>query len=414
MDIKVGRTVFVLLIFSLSIGSHSSGNSTTFDEEIRKGYIDSDYTKAANLLEQQIKELKEKEPISPSDLYRKSLLLAHIYAWKLNKPDSALEEYLRSSELRKTMERSKESPPIELLWLSELYEKKGDNSKAREYLQELLKELISSKEKAEDDLSIIIADELINLVKYQIDCINLKEHGGKGFKPLLDRIKPTSSPTQSLFPLLTVLLVPSAEFEYSIAMKTDPSEFIANSPQSLSYMMLNYGLILNLAAGSVSRSSEQAVKAYLSKYSDSYFSLLLRFSFYRFYKDSGQDEKAGPLLKGLKETAVKRGMKLILSPDERFLSPEKTWKTYIKALTEGDVETVTECYIPGQHKERQIFNALGKEKMKKIGQEMGTIQKVTGSENEAKYRIRRMEDEKEITYYVHFRNIDGEWKMKEF
>ena len=45
---------------------------------------------------------------------------------------------------------------------------------------------------------------------------------------------------------------------------------------------------------------------------------------------------------------------------------------------------------------------------------MGNIGKITGSEKEAKYRIRRMEEGKEITYYIHFYNVDGEWKMDEF
>jgi hypothetical protein len=57
---------------------------------------------------------------------------------------------------------------------------------------------------------------------------------------------------------------------------------------------------------------------------------------------------------------------------------------------------------------------MGKERMIELGEKMGNIGKVIAGENEAKYRIRRMEKDKEITYYIYFHNIDGEWKMREF
>jgi hypothetical protein len=52
--------------------------------------------------------------------------------------------------------------------------------------------------------------------------------------------------------------------------------------------------------------------------------------------------------------------------------------------------------------------------MKEIGEKMGNIGKIIASEQEAKYRIRRMEEGKEITYYIYFHNFDGEWKMRDF
>jgi hypothetical protein len=75
---------------------------------------------------------------------------------------------------------------------------------------------------------------------------------------------------------------------------------------------------------------------------------------------------------------------------------------------------LSECYIPGQRKNREVFALLGKEKMQEIGEKMGNIGKISATEQEAKYRIRRIEGDKEITYYVYFYNLDGEWKMQEF
>ena len=40
--------------------------------------------------------------------------------------------------------------------------------------------------------------------------------------------------------------------------------------------------------------------------------------------------------------------------------------------------------------------------------------RVSGSEREAIYRVKRIENGKEYTHEIRFYNIDGEWKMHEF
>jgi tetratricopeptide (TPR) repeat protein len=415
--------ILLLSLVFFTVNFISICNAAILEQEIKESYINSDYKKTTKLLEQQVNQLTEKaskgERISFSDLYRKMLFLAHIYAWKLNKPDSALTKYQKVNALRQSSEEIKKSPPFEFLYTAEIYEMKKDFSKAREYYQDFLKELAVIQEKENDDISILMGDELTKFVKYQIDGINLKDKTTEKLKPLLPKLKLSSSLTSSaLYPFLTVILVPTAEYDFAIASKTYLADYIKQSPTNLNSVILNYMLIVNASASSVDESSEKAIEAYLLKYPESYHSLLLGYMFYKFYKENEQYEKAEKLLRELKKIARKRGIEIVTDPDKRFSSPENTWDIYKKAFIEGDIETVKECYVPGGGVTIKAFREIGKEQMKEIGETMGNIQKITGNEESAKYRIKKKEKfkdkEEDITYYIYFQNIDGEWKMQAF
>jgi hypothetical protein len=105
----------------------------------------------------------------------------------------------------------------------------------------------------------------------------------------------------------------------------------------------------------------------------------------------------------------------IIPPDPRFASPDMTWNLYKESLVKGDLESVLQCLSPNYALiQQQIFQPLGKEGMKKIGLEMRPIQKVKQDKETAKYRIRKNEKGKEITYYIQFINIEGNWKIDAF
>jgi hypothetical protein len=415
---KKGFCIFPFLILLSLVIFSSFSYSTTTDQEITKSYINSDYVTAVSLLEKQIKEQKLKgskdERGEYVNLYKKYLLLAHIYAWRLNKPDVALLRYQELNELRRSYKEASKFPPFELLYIAEIYEVKNDYPKASERYQYLLNELIDFKEKENDDFSILMSEDLIKFLKYQIDSLHLKARTEKRYKPLLTRLKLSSQLTVHFFPFLALSLVPTAEYIFSPDKPIDLVDKIKQSPSDFSSMILNYALILAASAGTVDESSEKAMEAYLSKYPESYYSLQLRYLFYKFYKESGQTQKAEKLAKELDKIGSKRGIELIIDPDKRFSSPEKTWETYRKALIAGNIDIVAECYVPGEWKNRKAFAFLGKEKMKEIGERMGNIGKIIATEQEAKYRIRRIEGDKEITYYIFFHNFDGEWKMRDF
>jgi len=392
--------------------------SATIDQEVTKSYIASDYVTAANRLEQQIEEQKlrdsKAERVDYSSLYMNYLVLCHLYAWRLNKPDVALLKYQELNELRHSYKSASKLARLELLYIAEIYEVKNDYPKARENYENLLKELANFGEKENDDLSILISEDLIKFVKYQIDGLQLKAKTEKRDKPLLTKLKLSSQMTHQFFPFLAFGLAPAVGYILSSGKSIDLVDWIKQSPPDLSSMIQNYALILATSASTVDESSAKAMEAYLSKYPESYYSVQLRYLFYRFYKESEQTKKAEKLVKDLEKIAGKRGIELIIGPDKRFSSPEKTWGTFRNALIEGNIDVVADCYVPGQWKNRKTFALLGKEKMKEIGGKMGDIGKIIASEQEAKYRIRRIEEGKEITYYIYFYNFDGEWKMRDF
>ena len=410
--------IFLFMILLSLVFFSSLSHSAAIDQEIAKSYITSNYGTTVNLLEQQIEEQKLKglkdERGEYVNLYRKYLLLAHIYAWRLNKPDVALLKYQELNELRRSYKEASKFPPLELLYIAEIYEVKNGYPKAREHYQYLLNELIDFKEKENDDLSLLMSEDLIKFVKYQIDGFHLKARAEKEQKPLLTRLKLSSQLTHHFFPFLALSLVPTAEFIFSPDKQIDLVEKIKQSPPDFSSMILNYALILAASAGTVDESSEKAMEAYLSKYPESYYSLQLRYLFYKFYKGSGQTKKAERLAKELEKIASKRGIELIIGPDKRFSFPEKTWETYKNALTAGDIDLAMECYVPGRRGHGKVFDALGREKMKEIGKSMGNIHKVKAGETMAEYMIIREKEGKEISYGIYFHNLDGEWKMREF
>lgn len=410
----VTPSIIVLLIMIFP----SLSNSVMMDQEITKFYIASDYATAAKLLEQQIKELKEKDLKNGTtnfpDLYKKQFLLAHIYAWRLDKGEIALLKYQEVNELRERFKEINKFPPFEFLYIAEIYEKKNDLPKAREYYQNLLKELAAFQDLESDDVSIIMAEDLVKLVKYQIDSLSLKAGTTKNYKPLLKRLKLSGQISYSIAPYLSIFLVPTAEYDFSVVERTDLSNYIRQSPTDLASMILNYSLVLNASAGSVDESSEKAMEAYLSKYPESYYSLQLRYLFYKFYKESGQIQRAEKLAKELDKIGSKRGIELIIDPDKRFLSPKKTWETHRNALIEGDMDLAMDCYVPGRRGLRKVFDALSRKKMKEIEKSMGNIHKVKAGETMAEYMIIRKKNGKEFSYAIRFQNIEGEWKMYEF
>jgi tetratricopeptide (TPR) repeat protein len=388
-------------------------DAENIDIEIEQSYINSDFESSAKLLEQKISQFKGKLPAgrrSALQIYMNQLLLAHIYAWKLNKPEKSLEIYEELIQLNKTGKGKRKMPALEFLYTAELYAAKNNLQEAEKYYQMFMIDLSELKEREHDNLSSMFADELIKFTKYQIDGIRLKMGGEHRLK----KLKLSSAMTPNMALIFSMALVPAARYETLVAMRTDLSTYIQQNTANISSMVIDYGLLLQATGGSVDKSSEKAMKAYLSKYPEGYFSLSLRYLFFKFYQESGQKKKADMLLAELDNIARKRGMELIVNPDKRFSSPEKTWETYKKALMAGDLDLALECHIPNNNKYRQIFKLMGKDKMKKMAEKMNPIGKITLDDMRAKYRITRNEKGNEITYYIYFSNINGEWKIVQY
>lgn len=103
------------------------------------------------------------------------------------------------------------------------------------------------------------------------------------------------------------------------------------------------------------------------------------------------------------------------NPDPKFSSPEKTWVLYKNAMMKGDFESAYKCLMPGYEKKlRSIVEAIGEKRMREIAEAMNPIEKIIADENSAKYRLIRNIKEKNITFYVYFINVFGEWKIDQY
>ena len=412
--IKHHYSLILAVILSLTPAQVSTVHAVK-TKEIQEAYVNSDYVKVVELLEQKIDQFREKQQSDyrrkSLDLYSDYLLLAYIYAWKLSEPEKALKFYQESIKLRQSPQARRRMPAFEFLHMADVYEWKKDFSRAEEYYRKFMGELIALKAKEHDDFSIIMANELIRFTKYQIDSINLKN--GKDL--LLPELKLSSIMFHNITPFfMTFFFSPAAKFETDIAMKTGLSDYFKMSPKNVCSMFFNFSLLLSSAGGSVDESSERAMEVYLLKYPESYGALLLRYLFYKYYKESDQKQKAEALFVELEGIGRKRGMTFIVSPDKRFSSSERTWETYKKALIDGDIDTALECHVPGNNKYQEIFQIMGQEKLKEMAEKMRPIEKITSDQMSAKYRINRKMQGKDITFYIYFTNINGEWKIMEY
>jgi hypothetical protein len=99
-------------------------------------------------------------------------------------------------------------------------------------------------------------------------------------------------------------------------------------------------------------------------------------------------------------------------PDKRFSSPDKTWRLYKSALIAGDFELAHNCLMPRFAEEHDaIRKAIGDEKMKEKAKAMRPIEKVTEEDEAAKYRIKRKMGDQDITFYIYFVRVFGNWKI---
>ena len=102
----------------------------------------------------------------------------------------------------------------------------------------------------------------------------------------------------------------------------------------------------------------------------------------------------------------------IEKPDERLSSPEKTWELYRSSFLAGDIELANKCLMPKyREKHDAIRKAIGDDKMKHNIEEMRSIEKVIEEGGRAKYRIKRKIGDQDITFYIYFVEVFGQWKI---
>jgi hypothetical protein len=103
-------------------------------------------------------------------------------------------------------------------------------------------------------------------------------------------------------------------------------------------------------------------------------------------------------------------------PDPRLSSPEKTWSLHKRALIEGDHTLLLKCLTPSLfRRQRKIFESVNPDQLMEMGLSIGTIEKITADDKQAKYRtvreLTRNRKSYNITNYIYFTNIFGEWRI---
>ncbi len=91
------------------------------------------------------------------------------------------------------------------------------------------------------------------------------------------------------------------------------------------------------------------------------------------------------------------------------------WTGMTTSLSSGEIEAAVSYFSDAsQVRYRGLFTYL-REQLPEIAREMNNIQLIYLRDGRAKYRIRRMEEGQEITYYIYFHRLsDGIWKIHQF
>jgi ELWxxDGT repeat protein len=394
-------------------------------EQMIDAHNSNDYKTVATLLNRRLLELEKDAKRNEGDIYMTRIFLAHVYGWRLEMTDMALKEYEKMDDLY-SGERFKEFPRFESVYIGRLYEKEGDLNRALEHYRDFLDKALAQKESENDTELVMITDEMINVVKYRIDGINLKLKGKENFNPELERLPALNQPHHRKFmEFMTAIVVPHAVYGYTLledAYDTsgDPDvsrlvDYIMQSPEDIGSSILNYTIVISSTERGIDNQSELLMEAYLSRYPESFYSIKLRHLFSEHYREKGQTAKSDRLLKEIREIARKRGVETLTEGDARFSSPERTWALHKEALARGDIDAALGCMTPwSQKRYRKAYESLGPEKMKAMAKDLGTVYKVKDRGDEAEYDTLIEKEGHTYSYGVRFIKIYGEWKLDNY
>lgn len=101
-------------------------------------------------------------------------------------------------------------------------------------------------------------------------------------------------------------------------------------------------------------------------------------------------------------------------PDLRLATPEKTRELHKAAMLNNDGDLFRKTLSRSDHPLAEIFALLDPAKRKKIAAEIRPTERISMEKNRAQYRIKREMEGEEITFYIYFVKILGEWKIEDY
>ena len=118
---------------------------------------------------------------------------------------------------------------------------------------------------------------------------------------------------------------------------------------------------------------------------------------------------------------IKQGLKfaesinidMVLGPDWRFSSPEKTWQSFIASIKKGDIDAIEACFSHDSGLLQRNSFLKSKKQLDEIASDrMQLNQKIHEEENYVEYKFQRIVKGKVKIYDISFSHLFGEWKIK--
>ncbi|MCL7488962.1 MAG: ankyrin repeat domain-containing protein [Desulfobulbaceae bacterium] len=101
-------------------------------------------------------------------------------------------------------------------------------------------------------------------------------------------------------------------------------------------------------------------------------------------------------------------------PDPRLSSPDKTWELHKQAMVDGDLPLFKKTLSRPDHPLIEIYEHLDPEKRRELVGKMKAIERIVQDDRRAQYRIHKTIKNEEITFYIYFSNVFGEWKIDDY
>ena len=346
------------------------------------------------------------------------IILADYYRWKVKDINKAIEQYDKLIATLKNFGSDSKALVPYFFALAEIYEKDvKDYDKAVECYKEVLKPFVGPKNIKPDEK--VLAEWFLDWVNFRIERIKVMELKQQ---PAFTRrtLKYPNLGYVTLSMLGAYLIGPPETFvdEDIFNPGSAPQgpdifdKFYERYPGSFKTMFMGLALFHQLLKDKPDIAIVVAEKI-IRSYPDDLNTVMLCLEVADLYKSQQNMKKYKEYLEKGRKAATALNVELAIGPDPRFATPEDTWRLMVESLKKDDIDTAAACFsLHSSEKYRQIFTEISN--VKEIAADMGPIQKITMDAESAKYRILRKQNGQEITYFIYFVNILGEWKIEDF
>ena len=95
-------------------------------------------------------------------------------------------------------------------------------------------------------------------------------------------------------------------------------------------------------------------------------------------------------------------------------SPEAVWDHFKTAMLKGNYDLALECCCPENNNFVQRLTKFGQVKTNRVFSSVTSIEKVFQDNASAQYKVHRNINGTDLTTYVSFANIEGQWKITNY